>query len=72
MIDIKVDVDKVTIRNVEGNGLRIMSELCVIVDSVCSAWASDEEEDAYAYRRVMMLNIAEAIKRGARERCLKK
>ena len=66
MIDIKVDADEITIRNVEGNGLRIMSELCIIVDSVCSAWAADEEEDAKVFRRVMMLNIADTIKRGAR------
>lgn len=50
MIDVKVDVDEITIRNVEGNGLGIMSELCVIVDSVCSACAADEEE-AIPYRR---------------------
>ena len=65
----KVDVDEITVRKVEGNGLRIMSELCVIVDSVCSAWAADEEEDAKVFRRVMMENIANAIKLGAKERC---
>lgn len=69
MIDVKVDVGEITIRTVEGNGLTIMSELCVIVDSVCSAWAADEEEDAKVFRRVMMENIADAIKRGAKKRC---
>ena len=66
MIDVKVDVDEMTIRAVEGNGLKIMSELCAIVDSVCSAWAADDE-DAKAFRRVMMETIADAIKRGAKK-----
>lgn len=64
---IKVECNEGTINvGITGTGLKIMSELCVIVDRVCGAMAEDvdfSKEDKY----LMMITVANAIKRKAKE-----
>ena len=51
---------------VEGNGITIMSELCVIIDSVCDSFTEDEEEPK-TYKNFMIMEIARALMRKVRD-----
>lgn len=44
---IKVTANKgcVDVAEVAGTGHNVMSELCCIVDAVCTGWCSDEDEE---------------------------
>lgn len=64
---IKVECNKGEMNlGIEGSGLTIMSELCVIVDRVCDAMAEDEE-DAKEYKYFIMMQVISALKRKAKE-----
>lgn len=44
MIKVNCNDGIVNVENVSGSGVQVMSELCCIVDAVCTGWCSDEEE----------------------------
>ena len=42
MIKVTADKGNVSVHEVSGNGVQIMSELCCIVAAVCQGWSEDE------------------------------
>lgn len=64
MIDAKIKLGETEIREVSGNGLVIMSELCTLVKTVCGLYASDEGEHAKDIESKMVLLISEGLKHG--------
>lgn len=61
MIKSEVNKGEVTIMEVEGTGLTIMSELCCLVKAVCIGYCADEEHSE-EMTSTMVLHIAEALK----------
>ena len=62
MIKVKGEKGYVHVDEMEGNLGQIMSELCCIVDAVCTGFCSDEPEQIKDYMRTKMIRtIAEAL-----------
>ena len=63
MIKLTVNRGKINIDEISGNGVDIMSELCVIVKAVCTAFTEDEKErDKLCSNMVLM--VSNALKLG--------
>lgn len=60
MIKIEVNRGKVDIKEAEGNGFVLMSELCCIVKAICSAFC-ENEPDSKEMQSKMILSVAEAL-----------
>lgn len=61
MIKVEVNEGFVHVSNVEGDGVLIMSELCCMVSSVCTAYCSDEE-DGEEMTKQMILLVSNALR----------
>ena len=63
---IKVTCDKGELEmSINGNCVTLMSELCVIVDSVCESFTEDEE-DSESFKNFMMIEVARALMKKVR------
>lgn len=63
MIKVTCNEGMVNVHEVNGSGIRIISELCCIVAAVCEGWCSDEEESIRDFmKHVMILQVASALK----------
>ena len=59
MIKLTINKGNCSIDEISGNGAVIMSELCVIVKAVCTAFTEDEEErDKLCSNMVLMVSNA--------------
>ena len=63
MIKLTIDKGNCDIREISGNGVDIMSELCVIVKAVCTAFTEDEK-DSEELCSNMVLMVSNALKCG--------
>lgn len=64
MIDVKIDLGITEIRQMSGNGLVIMYELCTLVKAVCELYASDEAGIAKEVESMMVKLVYEGLKHG--------
>lgn len=63
MIKVEVKRGAVDIKEAEGNGLCLMSELCCLVKAICTAYNEDESnKDELTSNMVLM--VADALKYG--------
>lgn len=60
MIKSEVNKGHVYIKEIEGNGLTIMSELCCLVKAVCMGFCEDEKDSEGMTSR-MILSVADAL-----------
>ena len=65
MVNVKCDGAELEVE-VKGTGIRVMTELCCIVDSVCHIFMEDEE-NAEEMGDMMISQIASSLKRKVRE-----
>lgn len=63
MIKLTINKGNCDILEIEGNGVDIMSELCVIVKVVCTAFTEDEK-DREKLCSNMVLMVSNALKLG--------
>lgn len=63
MIKLTVNKDNINIHEISGNGVDIMSELCVIVEAVCTAF-TENEKDSEKMCSEMVLVVANTLKVG--------
>lgn len=63
MIDVKVNMGTVDIKCAKGSGLHLMSELCCLVNAVCTGYCENEEHSKEMTSR-MILMVADALKFG--------
>ena len=64
MIKLTINRGDCRIKETSGNGVEIMSELCVIVKAVCTAFTEDEKEERDKLCSNMVLLISNALKFG--------
>lgn len=63
MIKLTINKEHIDIHEISGNGVDIMSELCVIVKAVCTAFTEDKKErDKLCSNMVLM--VSNALKYG--------
>lgn len=60
MIKVVVNRGNVDIKEICGNGLTLMTELCCLVKAVCTAFCEDEE-DSKELIKEMVLAVADAL-----------
>lgn len=65
MVNVKCDGAEIEVE-IKGSGLRVMTELCCIVDSVCHIFMEDEE-NSEEMGDMMMIQIATSLRRKAVE-----
>ena len=63
MIKLTINRGDINIDEISGNGVDIMSELCVIVKAVCTAFTEDEKESEKLCSN-MVLMVSNALKYG--------
>lgn len=61
MINVNANNGRVVIKHAEGTAVILMSELCCIVNAVCTAFCEDEE-NSEEMRKGMIITIADALK----------
>lgn len=65
MIDVKVKNGIVDIREMQGNGFKIMAELCTVVNVVCEAYTDDiTDGTAKVFKSEMIKKVADTLKWG--------
>lgn len=63
MIKLTINKGNCDIHEISGNGLGIMSELCVIVKAVCTSFTEDEKDREELCSK-MVLMVSNALKYG--------